>query len=352
LCQLVQMEDGAVTDIVLNATGSIRVTKAKKIQELWSQCGYVARLSLSGSHSSACLSHVVVKFVTLGDMKSASVKSKRIARSYQAEAAFYRWLSSNESLASFVQERCRVPTCLAVAELDGGRTTVFVLEDLNDSGYPARVSLLLEEGLHACVCWLARFHGAMLEIDAASLGLWEQGNYWHLSTRPEELKALEAIDPGLWAVAEQIESKLRGSAFHTVVHGDPKAANFCFSQDLKQVAALDFQYVGGGVGVSDVCYLMHSCLDDDECEEMSDSILDLYFQELRTAVGERDGLEEKREDTDLDALESEWRSLFPFAVADFYRFYKGWSGISSAVNAPETWSERICRDVVRHFSEV
>ena len=43
------------------------------------------------------------------------------------------------------------------------------------------------------------------------------------------------------------------------VHGDAKVDNFCVGTGA--VAAVDFQYVGGGVGVQDVVYLLASCLD-------------------------------------------------------------------------------------------
>lgn len=35
----------------------------------------------------------------------------------------------------------------------------------------------------AALSWLAAFHAACWGADAAALGLWEEGCYWHLSTR-------------------------------------------------------------------------------------------------------------------------------------------------------------------------
>ena len=97
----------------------------------------------------------------------------------------------------------------------------------------------------ACVSWLAGFHAQNLNADPA--GLWESGTYWHLETRPDELKRLD--DPVLKQAASSIDQKLKDTKFQTLVHGDAKLANFCFSDDGNQVAAVDFQYVGGGCGM-------------------------------------------------------------------------------------------------------
>ena len=46
---------------------------------------------------------------------------------------------------------------------------------------------------------------------------------------------------------------------------------------------------------------------------------------------------------DADAVETEWRRLFPFAWADFHRFLKGWSPGHWKINA---YSERMVGRVV------
>jgi aminoglycoside phosphotransferase (APT) family kinase protein len=109
------------------------------------------------------------------------------------------------------------------------------------------------------------------------------------------------------------------------VHGDAKAANFCFSPDRRRVAAVDFQYVGGGCGVKDVCYLL-ACMGGwhgaDEAAEAR--LLDFYFRELRAAIAPPAA--GGGGEIDLDALEAEWRALYPLAAADFSRFMAGWAG--------------------------
>jgi len=166
-------------------------------------------------------------------------------------------------------------------------------------------------------------------------GLWPTGAYWHLATRPDELDALD--DGPLKAAAEAIDRKLAASAFQTFVHGDAKLANFCFSDDGRQAAAVDFQYVGGGCGMKDLAYFIGSCLDESDSERMEQELLDRYFALLQAA------LTHAGKSLDFGALEEDWRSLYPVAWTDFHRFLQGWS--------PGHWklhrySERLAREVL------
>ena len=144
-------------------------------------------------------------------------------------------------------------------------------------------------------------------------GLWPIGTYWHLATRPEEFSAMPAGD--LKNAAAAIDGKLNDARFQTLVHGDAKLANFCFSQS-NDVAVVDFQYVGGGCGMKDFAYFISSCFSDSECEQRESSLLDAYFGYLRAAISDQKL---------AAAVEEEWRMLYPFAWADFYRFLAGWS---------------------------
>ena len=58
----------------------------------------------------------------------------------------------------------------------------------------------------------------------------------------------------------------------------------CFSNDEKTVAAVDFQYVGGGCGMKDTAYFIGSCLDESECERLEDDILNYYFDQLNSGL--------------------------------------------------------------------
>ena len=68
--------------------------------------------------------------------------------------------------------------------------------------------------------------------------------------------------------------------------------------------------------MKDVAYFVGSCLSGAECERRESELLDIYFRELRAVLPA---------DVDAEALEAEWRALYPVAWADFQRFMLGWS---------------------------
>jgi hypothetical protein len=110
-----------------------------------------------------------------------------------------------------------------------------------------------------------------------------------------------------------------------------------FAADGGGVAAVDFQYVGGGCGMKDVAYFLGSCLTEAECEARAGSLRGACFELLREALP----LAEAR--VDADALEAEWRALEPFAWADFQRFLAGWSPGHWKMNG---YSDRRTREVL------
>lgn len=253
---------------------------------------------------------------------------QRKLRSYQVETAWY------ERYASSCDENCRLPACLAVEQHP--EETLMVLEDLDASGFAGRRLRTNVEGMFSCLRWLAHFHARFMGVSPA--GLWEVGTYWHLGTRPDELAAL--TDDALKGAASEIDRILTHAPYPTLVHGDAKLANFCFSNDGNQVAAVDFQYVGGGCGMKDVAYFIGSCLNEDECDAREVTLLDSYFASLRQA------LHRFRPDLDAAEVEAAWRPLYPVAWTDFHRFLKGWS--------PQHWkihdySERLTHNVVSNL---
>jgi len=165
--------------------------------------------------------------------------------------------------------------------------------------------------IHSCVRLLANLHGQFISHKAT--GLWDFGSYWCLATRQEELDRME--DSQLKAFAKSIDFKLNECKFQTILHGDTKVANFCFSKDESKVAAVDFQYVGKGCGMKDLIYFMSSCLDGSECEKKESEILEVYFKEINNYLPSNEAI----------LLEKEWRSMYKYAWADFNRFLKGWS---------------------------
>ena len=111
----------------------------------------------------------------------------------------------------------------------------------------------------------------------------------------------------------------------------------------KQVAAVDFQYVGGGCGMKDVAYFIGSCLYEEDCEKFETELLDYYFTALKQA------LSEKQCELNADEVEQSWRPLFPYAWTDFHRFVKGWSPGHWKIHG---YSERLAKAVTSELSDL
>lgn len=318
-------------DIIKQATGAADIRLIEVIQELWSGYGAIMRYRLTDADRN----HVVVKHVKVPAGTdhprgwNTYLSHQRKLHSYQVETVWYSEFSARCDSA------CVVPQCLAIETR--GDETLMVFEDLDESGFSARRELVTDIELITCLRWLANFHATFLGCSPA--GLWPQGTYWHLDTRPDELEALD--DLPLKQAASAIDQLLKDCPWQTLVHGDAKLANFCFSLDGTRVAAVDFQYVGGGCGMKDLAYFIGSCLSDGDCERREAWLLERYFTELRQALAR------KQPGVDAGAVESSWRELFPVAWTDFHRFLKGWSPGHWKLNV---YSERLARAVVARLN--
>lgn len=318
---------------IKQATGAAKVEERETIQNLWSGYGKIIRLELEGGTTKS----VVVKHVKFPQHQNhprgwnTNTSHQRKLRSYEVEVAWY------QNWASMCNDRCRIPRCLALETM--GNEVLMVLEDLDASGFNARQTTLDWKGIVRCLQWLAHFHARFMGMPPS--GLWETGTYWHLATRPDELAAMD--DLPLKKAAAKIDQQLSSSPYQTLVHGDAKLANFCFSADGSQVAAVDFQYVGGGCGMKDVAYFIGSCLDEEACEQREAEILDSYFEALARALAHRNGT------INVLELEKNWRELYPVAWTDFHRFLKGWSPDHWKLNS---YSERIAQQVIADLEKM
>ncbi len=288
-------------------TGSESGRLGERVQSLWSGYGAIYRYHPGGGRPP-----LIVKSVTppterrhprgwVGDKGH-----ERKLRSYDVELHWY------ESASRHCDEHIRIADACHLERNDEG--WLFVLEDLDHAGFSGRRATLSQDEARGCLKWLASFH--VQHLGLSPRGLWEQGTYWHLATRPDELESME--EPRLRRAAGAIDEELEKSPFRTWVHGDAKVANFCFSKS-GEVAVVDFQYVGGGVGVKDVAYFLSSCLDEWECLRDADRWVEEYFSFLSDALGEMR--------PELPALEivADWRRLYRYAWADFVRFLVGWA---------------------------
>ncbi len=283
-------------------------TDVEHVQSLWSGYGEIVRVHLTNAN----VPSVIVKWVEPPHDRShprgwtGRASHERKLRSYRVEQCFY-----TDWIPDFTPSHRTAKCYQAEATQHGWR---FLLEDLDGSGFARRCMSLDHSQIDNCLRWLASFHAHFL--GKKPTGLWQTGTYWHLATRKDELKALK--DPQLRDAAPKLDAVLNNCRYRTLIHGDAKVANFCFGKN--DVAAVDFQYVGGGCGIKDVAYFLSSCLTDGECEAQAQQHLDTYFAFLRSHL---------KDDLDKDAVVNEWRSLYPAAWADFHRFLAGW--------APDHW---------------
>ena len=317
---------GTWKTLVLEKTGASDAQKLESVQTLWSGYGEIFRVQLQPE----TLGTIVIKQITpamhtqhpRGWNTDKSLQRK--LKSYDVESRWYRQWSQR------CDEKCRVAACVTSAT--EGNDSWIVLEDLDSAGFPKRHAHLTCDQAKPCLSWLAAFHARFLH--AVPDGLWPVGTYWHLATRPDEFNAMQ--QGPIKDIATDIDQLLNNCEHQTLVHGDAKVANFCFNHDGTQVAAVDFQYVGGGCGMKDVAYFFGSCFDESDCERFIPELLDHYFEQMRIAANDT---------IDTVALEQEWRSLFAPAWTDFYRFLLGWLGTNSHAKI-HSYTEKLAQQTI------
>lgn len=301
----------------LNRISDDKYEKPQLIQTLWSGYGACFRAFAVQSGEP-----VVVKCVKPEQASShpkgwkTSVSHARKLRSFEVEHYFYQHLREH------TDKGCPVPRYLGGCQEQDSH--LIVLEDLDAAGFQRRESVLTPAQCRTVLRWLAEFHASFISV--SDNNVWEEGTYWHLPTRKDEWKVME--DGELKNKAQLIADKLKQARYQTLLHGDAKVANFCFSHNLKRCAAVDFQYTGYGVGVKDVAYFLGSALTEKEQVTSTDACLEIYFDALR------DALATKQPAIDAQALIAEWRDLYNLACADFYRFLAGWSPEHWKLNRP------------------
>ena len=289
---------------LISELGYRNINSLEVLQTLWGGYGQLVRLHLDGGS-------IIVKHIQLPQPAhhprgwNTELSHQRKLRSYQVELNWYQNTAGN----CFA----RVPKPFKVIQHDD--ELLLVMEDLKQAGFSEVITQASKAHLSACLRWLAEFHAQ--HIGHTGEELWEVGTYWHLDTRPDELLALK--DSELKHQAKRIDQVLRDAPYQTLVHGDAKLANFCFTPDGQQAAAVDFQYIGRGCAMKDVALFISSAVEPEQCEELEEWLLDEYFAYLESAV--------KTHQPELSAedVELAWRPLFAIAWADFQRFVKGWS---------------------------
>jgi hypothetical protein len=300
---------------LLKVTKSSACKELEVIQSLWSGYGKISRYQLIDSSFKT----VVIKCISLNQLNehprgwASDHGHNRKVNSYRVETYWYKKWNQH------CTDNCRVPRF--IGSFSEGKDQWIILEDLNEN-FPLRKQQLNFLEVKVCLKWLANFHITFL--NQKPTGLWEIGTYWHLKTRPDEFEKIEHEE--LKSKAHLIDELLNQCKYQTIVHGDAKLANFCFSEDGKQIAAVDFQYVGGGCGMKDVAYLLGSCLSSSECELYEKELLDFYFSELKKAF------ELASFNFEFKELELEWSKMYAIACTDFTRFLLGWMPSHQKIN--------------------
>lgn len=320
-----------INDLICKSTGAGSAALIDHIQSLWSGYGTIDRYALSQSS----ISSVVVKHINPPDITNhprgwnTDIGHQRKLTSYQVEVAWYK------DYASMCTPKCRIPKSLAIHESDEEK--LLIMEDLQTAGFYSQRNHITIDHMKVCLSWLANFHALFLDIKPHHL--WQTGTYWHLDTRPEELNKMD--DMPLKKSASSIDALLRECPYQTLVHGDAKLANFCFNREGTEVAAVDFQYVGGGIGMKDVAYFIGSCLHEEDCDYYEQELLDHYFEVLEKS------LKLNNKEVDFEVIHDAWRKLFPLAWTDFHRFLKGWSPGHWKINS---YSERMAKQVLQNLN--
>ena len=203
---------------LLEVTKSSACEEIEVIQSLWSGYGKISRYQLIDSS----LNTVVIKFISpkqFGEHPrgwDTDRSHNRKVKSYKIETHWYeKWnqlCTNNSNVPKFI------------GSFSDGEDQWLILEDLNVN-YPLRKDQLNLSEVKVCLKWLANFHLTFLTLNPK--GLWPIGTYWHLKTRPDEFKNIDHQE--LKSKAHLIDELLNQCKYQTVVHGDAKLANFCFS---------------------------------------------------------------------------------------------------------------------------
>ncbi|CAG9465897.1 unnamed protein product [Pedinophyceae sp. YPF-701] len=321
----------------LNLHETAETLASTRLQTLWAGYGSIYRLAPREASPGVS---AVVKDVRPPPMSSGCTLSHaRKLKSYRVEARFYREVAPALAAA---RRTCTTPQALVVVAEDdssGNFRLLLALTDLSGKFAPSGGMLGADEA-RAALEWLAAFHahGWGQAHTAVDMGLWEEGCYWHLETRPEELAAISPTGPHarLGRAAHVLDARMRGMrdpdgsewaglqgvrAARTLVHGDFKGENILIGdseggQAGIRCAAYDFQYCGGGLGTKDVAYLLGSSVDGLLLKNGGDMKLLQHYHKCLTKLLPRKAAAAYTFDT--------CKLHYALCVADYARFLAGW----------------------------
>jgi len=309
---------------------STELTDAKFIQELWAGYGSVRSGRFSGQ--------LAVEKTVNPPASGSGISHERKLQSNNNEICFYRNYAKSAIDAGIAIAR----PLLLEEETGKSLRCRLVLEDLRER-FPRRCpGMLSERDTKATLLWLARFHAHFVGSDLTT-GLWEQGSFWHLATRQDELRAIPSSFSELKELAGTLDARLRrpGLAHRTMIHGDAKSENFLFTKDGATCAAYDFQYAGSGLGAQDVAYVLASSVEPGLLRTKEIELLRFYHDHfVRYAKMKSADL---KYDFDAFLLDD-----YEIALLDYCRFMAGWGWWGNT-----SWAKGKMRDILdRRRSEI
>ncbi|KAJ1531174.1 hypothetical protein HK096_007839 [Nowakowskiella sp. JEL0078] len=247
------------------------ISKISKFTSLWAGYGSIFKISLNNDVL------LIIKYVSppLNNKTLSTTSNARKLQSYNVELYFYKYLSS-----TFINIGS-IPQSFSTVKLPSG-ALCFVMSDLT-AKYPSQLGVLNLTHTLCALNWLARFHGHFWNYRNNDKGVWDDGSYWALSTRQEELNAISLKHRVVRERAMDIDKACRDPRFETLIHGDPKSENILWTENGFECAFYDFQYVGIGLGAKDIAYLLCSSVDEDELKN-EEEFLRFYLLRLSEVV--------------------------------------------------------------------
>jgi len=195
------------------------------IQQLWKGFGAIYRVEKDDG-GSVILKHFNFAHET-EPLDDPMPNSTRFS-SFQREIRFYELLA-NASAA-------QVPCFIASKEIQNGNGKVMAMEDLDPLGFPGRFknrcNLSFEQVL-PMVHWLAKFHAGFWRNEKAAEVMWPVGTYWNIEKRKDEFQSCKD-ESELVKKGEILDEMIHSAKYKTLIHGDGKVENFCFSADGKK----------------------------------------------------------------------------------------------------------------------
>ncbi len=307
--------------------GAGHVTRVAPVQSLWAGYGSIYAVETAGSNDD----RLIVKHFTppahrrIGD---DSEDHRRKLRSYSVERVFYERLSRK-----LIDAGCIVPECLGCIEGDDGSIAI-VMRDLGAryGRYDVRRGncLTIEEGKRL-LSYLARFHAVFWNVRLPE-GLWEEGCFWQLGTRMDELPHLDnswrrwGLDR---AMAMEIHERVVHLPHRTILHGDAKAANFFWFKD--HVGGYDLQYTGGGSPMRDIAYMLGCSMQEHLISAHEEALLRHYHGELTSLLSPEHA---------ADYTFEKMQEAYDLCVTDLVRFMCGsrwWGNTSYLETKARAW---------------